>query len=76
MDTAFNYKTTTVAFRQQWIEYIYQLQDDICIALETIDGKSRFMEDEWTRSEGRGGCGKTRVISNGRLFEKAGSILL
>lgn len=72
MDTASNYKTTTFAFRQQWIEYIYRLQNDICTALETIDGKSRFIEDEWARSEGRGGGGTTRVISNGNLFEKGG----
>lgn len=72
METASNYKTTTAAFRQQWIEYIYHLQEHICNALEKTDGKARFNEDDWTRAEGRGGGGKTRVISNGAVFEKGG----
>ena len=37
-----------------------------------IDGKATFIEDEWERAEGRGGGGKTRVISNGNVFEKGG----
>ncbi|MEP7279289.1 MAG: oxygen-dependent coproporphyrinogen oxidase [Bacteroidota bacterium] len=72
MDTASNYKTTTTAFRQKWIEHIYYLQEAICKALENTDGKARFGEDNWTRAEGRGGGGKTRVISNGIVFEKGG----
>ncbi len=72
MDSSPNYKTTTFAFRQQWIEYIYHLQESICQALETTDGEARFAEDNWERAAGRGGGGKTRVISNGRVFEKAG----
>ncbi len=55
---------------QQWINFIHQLQDDICAALETCDGKARFIEDRWERPEGGGG--KTRVISNGNVFEKGG----
>src|SRR5438128_885838 len=46
------------------------LQDAICAALEAADGGARFREDRWTR-EGGGG-GKTRVIEEGRVFEKAG----
>jgi len=72
MDTAPNYKTSTLAFRQQWIEYIYHLQETICQSLEAIDGKARFNEDEWERAEGRGGGGKTRVMANGDVFEKGG----
>lgn len=56
--------------KQQWIDFIHQLQDDICTALETCDGKARFIEDKWERPEGGGG--KTRVISNGKVFEKGG----
>lgn len=56
--------------KTQWINLIHQLQDDICLALETCDGKSRFIEDKWERPEGGGG--KTRVISNGNVFEKGG----
>ncbi len=56
--------------KQQWIHFIHQLQDDICAALETCDGKAKFIEDKWERPEGGGG--KTRVISNGNVFEKGG----
>jgi len=72
MNTAPNYKTSTLAFRQLWIEYIYHLQENICQALEAIDGKARFNEDDWERAEGSGGGGKTRVIANGGVFEKGG----
>lgn len=56
--------------RGAWISMIHQLQDDICTALETADGKAKFIEDRWERAEGGGG--KTRVISNGNIFEKGG----
>ncbi|MEO5681864.1 MAG: oxygen-dependent coproporphyrinogen oxidase [Chitinophagaceae bacterium] len=72
METAANYKTNTHAFRQSWIDYIHHLQDNICQALEAVDGKARFIEDKWDRSEAQGGGGKTRVISNGNVFEKGG----
>jgi coproporphyrinogen III oxidase len=66
------HKTSTKEFRQQWIEFIYNLQDKICNALEAIDGKARFIEDEWQRAEGKGGGGSTKVIQNGNVFEKGG----
>ena len=56
--------------RETWIKYIHDLQNNICAALEQADGAARFAEDEWQRPEGGGG--KTRVISNGRVFEKGG----
>jgi len=46
------------------------LQDKITGSLEEVDGKSRFFEDEWDRPGGGGG--KTRIISNGNIFEKGG----
>jgi coproporphyrinogen III oxidase len=49
--------------------YFQQLQDRIVAALEGLDG-STFREDRWTRSGGGGG--RTRVLSEGQLFEKAG----
>ena len=66
------HKTATKEFRQQWIEFIYNLQDKICTALETVDGKARFIEDAWQRAEGKGGGGLTKVIQNGNVFEKGG----
>jgi coproporphyrinogen III oxidase len=56
--------------KQNWIEYIDELQNTICHALEQADGLARFIEDKWERPEGGGG--KTRVIANGKVFEKGG----
>ncbi len=49
---------------------IHELQDKICSSLEQVDGKALFQEDSWERPEGGGG--RTRVISNGNIFEKGG----
>lgn len=51
-------------------EYLMALQDRICTALEEVDGKQVFREDHWQR-EGGGG-GRSRVLSEGAVFEKAG----
>ncbi|PSK89717.1 oxygen-dependent coproporphyrinogen oxidase [Taibaiella chishuiensis] len=59
-----------MALKEQWISYIHGLQDEICRALEAVDGQARFREDQWERGEGGGG--KTRVIANGAVFEKGG----
>lgn len=50
--------------------FFLQLQNQICQQLETFEDKHRFLEDVWQRSEGGGG--KTRVLENGDIFEKAG----
>ena len=46
------------------------LQDDICRGLEACDGQARFREDAWTRPEGGGG--RSRVLTDGAVFEQAG----
>ncbi len=56
--------------KENWIAYVHDLQNRICQALEDADGKAKFFEDVWERAEGGGG--KTRVISNGNVFEKGG----
>ena len=56
--------------KNQFYNYIEQLQDQITSKLETIDGKATFKEDLWKRNEGGGG--RTRVIQNGNVFEKGG----
>jgi coproporphyrinogen III oxidase len=66
------HKTETKEVRGQWIDFIYHLQDKICKAIEEVDGKALFKEDEWQRAEGKGGGGLTRVIANGNVFEKGG----
>jgi coproporphyrinogen III oxidase len=52
------------------IEFLKQLQDKICQALEQSDGSGKFIEDNWTRKEGGGG--RTRVMTNGDVIEQGG----
>jgi coproporphyrinogen III oxidase len=49
--------------------YFQDLQDRICAGLAELDG-GQFREDLWQR-EGGGG-GRTRVLAEGAVFEKAG----
>ncbi|CAM1346633.1 oxygen-dependent coproporphyrinogen oxidase [Tenacibaculum crassostreae] len=56
--------------KEQFYAYIQQLQDTITSKLEEVDGKAKFQEDLWKRTEGGGG--RTRVIENGNIFEKGG----
>ena len=55
---------------QPIIQYFQQLQDALCDALETVDGATVFLQDEWQRDQGGGGC--SRVLVNGNVFEQAG----
>jgi coproporphyrinogen III oxidase len=50
--------------------FLQGLQDRICAGLEELDG-TPFHEDRWSYETGRGG-GRTRVLSEGGVFEKAG----
>jgi coproporphyrinogen III oxidase len=50
--------------------YLLDLQDRICAAVEAEDGRARFAEDSWERPEGGGG--RSRVLSEGAVFEQAG----
>ncbi len=50
-------------------DYFADLQDRICAGLSALDGSS-FREDTWERSGGGGG--RTRVLDEGGIFEKAG----
>jgi coproporphyrinogen III oxidase len=51
--------------------YLLDLQDRICAQLAQEEPRSRFVEDLWTRAAGGGG--RTRVLSDGRVLEQAGS---
>ncbi|MEE4191110.1 MAG: oxygen-dependent coproporphyrinogen oxidase [Halieaceae bacterium] len=51
-------------------QYLLGLQDSICEGLEGEDGTARFLEDGWEREEGGGG--RSRVMAEGAVFEKAG----
>lgn len=47
-----------------------KIQDEICTHIENTDGVGTFEEDTWNR-EGGGG-GRTRILRNGAVLEKAG----
>jgi coproporphyrinogen III oxidase len=51
-------------------DWFKSLQEEVCNALESADGKGRFVADEWQRPGGGGGV--SRVIENGNVIEKGG----
>tara|TARA_Y100001954_G_scaffold229252_1_gene274952 strand:- start:242 stop:1153 length:912 start_codon:yes stop_codon:yes gene_type:complete len=55
--------------RDQMVEMVHALQDEICEAVGIID-ENHYREDLWDREEGGGG--RSRVFSDGKVFEKAG----
>jgi coproporphyrinogen III oxidase len=56
--------------------YLLGLQDSICASLEAEDGSGKFREDVWQRpakaNGADGGGGRSRVLTEGTVFEKAG----
>lgn len=60
----------SLSTRDSFIQHIKALQEKICVDLEEVDGKSKFITDTWERKGGGGGT--SRIISHGNIFEKAG----
>ena len=56
--------------KEQIANQFKALQDTITQTIEKTDGKTKFKEDIWTRSEGGGG--RSRVLANGKIIEKGG----
>jgi coproporphyrinogen III oxidase len=52
------------------VDYVRDLQNRICLALEKCDGRARFTSKSWQRDGGGGG--ESRVLESGEVFEKAG----
>ncbi len=52
-------------------DYLLDLQNTICEAVEVIDGAGRFDADEWQKDNGKG-YGITNILSGGEVFERAG----
>lgn len=50
--------------------FLMSLQDHLCDQLAAADGSASFVEDAWTRAEGGGG--RSRVLTQGAVFEQAG----
>lgn len=56
--------------RAKFEKMLREAQISITKAIEEIDGEATFQEDSWQRPTGGGG--KSRVLSEGKVFEKAG----
>lgn len=56
--------------KEEIAEEFKKIQDEICLTISELDGKSVFESDKWTRKEGGGG--DTRILQNGNVLEKAG----
>jgi len=56
--------------KQQVKQFLLSLQQQICDQLMAVDGKAEFVEDSWQREEGGGG--RSRVMTQGAVFEQAG----
>jgi coproporphyrinogen III oxidase len=61
--------TAAAEVAERAARYFRELQDRIVAGLEGLDG-GRFEEDAWERAGGGGG--RSRVLADGALFEKAG----
>ena len=58
------------SLRSRAEELFRKLQDEICATLELLDGTEKFFQESWSRPGGGGG--RTRILSEGAIFEKAG----
>ncbi|WP_430908722.1 oxygen-dependent coproporphyrinogen oxidase [Maribacter sp. 2-571] len=56
--------------KDRFYRYIQELQNTITSEIEKVDGTAKFKEDTWKRNEGGGG--RSRILENGSVFEKAG----
>ena len=50
-------------------EFLLSLQEEICAALEKLEGEARFCRDEIERPGG--GCSRPWVLSDGAVLERA-----
>lgn len=51
-------------------EYLRQLQEQVCAALQAADPDAELKAEQWQRPQGGGG--DSRVFSSGKVIEKAG----
>lgn len=56
--------------RAKFERMVREAQNEICSAIEELDGQGKFHEDAWERPGGGGGI--SRVLQGGKVFEKAG----
>ena len=60
----------SMTFAEEVVAYFRSFQDRLAAAVSEADGGTPFREDTWVRAEGGGG--RSRVMENGTVFEKAG----
>ena len=51
-------------------KYLTALQDHFCVAFQHFEPNVAFREHQWQREQGGGG--RSRILENGQVFEKAG----
>ena len=51
-------------------KYLTALQDHFCVAFQRFEPNVAFREHQWQREQGGGG--RSRILENGQVFEKAG----
>lgn len=56
--------------KEEISDWFKSLQTAICASLEEADQTGKFIEDNWIRHEGGGGC--TRILQGGTIIEKGG----
>ncbi len=56
--------------KQEISNWFKELQDNICKAVEEADGSGKFVEELWEHHAEGGG--RTRILQNGSILEKAG----
>lgn len=66
---------STQSYKTQAAAFFREMQEKICSALETADGKVQRQADAWDRADARGGSGGgglTFILKNGNVFEQGG----
>ncbi|EKX45131.1 plastid coproporphyrinogen oxidase [Guillardia theta CCMP2712] len=69
-DTLCRDGTANTAMRAKFEKMLREAQDYICKSVENVDGGAKFQTDAWTREGGGGGI--SRVLTGGKVWEKAG----
>jgi coproporphyrinogen III oxidase len=69
-DTLCRDGTANTEIRAKFEQMLREAQDKICKAVEAEDGEAKFRQDSWIREDGGGGI--SRVLTGGKVWEKAG----
>ena len=56
--------------KEQISDWFQKLQEEICLEISKVDGKAEFKIDQWQHTAGGGG--RSRVLLEGDVLEKAG----